>query len=1195
MKTLYFNFKILLLLLSILIIPFFTAFSQSGDDFCYIEQSELDDYENKNGNCNTNLNGDFAFYDDLDTYIPFFDNDPLHNPPLKTLRVNINIFQKSDGTGNYPNNQETIDGMKQIITWVNGIYHDCDPCDPIFGVTEIDDTQIRFSIGDEGSERIYFYQDDLLWNTNNPSALMNKVISTDQERGSSINLLITGYTGSPGNFTTMPSYTDLNKNHWIFMKRWNDEVVIYAAANSLAHELGHDLSMLHTYYGGGASANCNNNDEFLSDIFGEYQQSNCPHLHEWSPDACDNTIPNGDLITNNLMGGNKDNCYISPKQAGQMHRTLALTSVRRFVEKTKSEVPLVINSNETWDFDIRLYRDIVIQPGRELTLTCNVNMPYNGKIIVKQNAKLILDGATITTMDEEPWKGIEVWGDASKHQYEYDAYGNRYQGMLVLKNGAVIENAEKAITLWNPDETNSSGGIVQATGAFFFNNTKSVEFMPYQNYHPYYGNEVKMNNISYFKDCHFEVNNEYFCDNDFDTHISMIGVNGISIRRCAFYNNMTNNLGNYAINTLDAGFWVEGVCSANISPCTWIDSDLCHFEGFYKAIYAQNTGINNYTCIIKHSNFINNTYGVDLEAVGYPSIIENHFEVSSNEKDLENCEESVDGIYGLGISLYHCKGYAVEENDFEGYTGAIDNFHAGIRISNSYPPYEEIYGNTFSGVYYASDVVGINSSGEKGVTFICNKNENNTYDFHIWGGANILQFQGNSNKPAGNTFSDNALSNFWNANSSDLLLYYWYSGDQNQYPDEVNNVQPIPTSIENTCPSHYGGIDDISVLLSEDEKIQSEQVYLQNLADYNGVKGLYDGLVDGGNTETLKTEVETSWPNDMWGLRAELLSKSPHLSMEVLIETSDKTDVFPESVIFEIMAANPDALRKGELIKHLETKEDPLPTYMIDMLKQIATGVTYKTVLENQLSLYSTEMIKAVYDIVRSNLADTVDNITELRNWIDKIGGINAKKQIISSYLQEGDFSTALLLANNLPSLFNLSEEELTEHNYYMEMLNLYNIMDQQGRNIFQLDSLEISNLSAIADNSIGIAGVYAKNILSFAYGYEFCDCPYVMDSDGLKSSSAINNGKTVDDLFDINVTPNPASDWVAFNFTLPKIAGNPQITISNATGKTVKEIYLNESKGQIIWDTRDVGSGIYLYKVTANGYSKSGKIIINK
>ncbi|MBK7031451.1 MAG: hypothetical protein IPH45_20660 [Bacteroidales bacterium] len=67
----------------------------------------------------------------------------------------------------------------------------------------------------------------------------------------------------------------------------------------------------------------------------------------------------------------------------------------------------------------------------------------------------------------------------------------------------------------------------------------------------------------------------------------------------------------------------------------------------------------------------------------------------------------------------------------------------------------------------------------------------------------------------------------------------------------------------------------------------------------------------------------------MWALRAELLGVSPHLSEEVLRKVADKTDIFTEAVIFDILAANPDELKKEELFQYLENKENPLPTYMI--------------------------------------------------------------------------------------------------------------------------------------------------------------------------------------------------------------------------------------------------------------------------
>ena len=85
----------------------------------------------------------------------------------------------------------------------------------------------------------------------------------------------------------------------------------------LAHEIGHNLDLAHTYCGGGAPAvicsnYCSNkcpdlptgycsNDEYLSDIFGPCPGT-YPHIANWG-NPFDQTIPNANKITNNVMGG----------------------------------------------------------------------------------------------------------------------------------------------------------------------------------------------------------------------------------------------------------------------------------------------------------------------------------------------------------------------------------------------------------------------------------------------------------------------------------------------------------------------------------------------------------------------------------------------------------------------------------------------------------------------------------------------------------------------------------------------------------------------------------------------------------------------------------------------------------------------------------------------------------------------------
>jgi len=219
-----------------------------------------------------------------------------------------------------------------------------------------------------------------------------------------------------------------------------------------------------------------------------------------------------------------------------------------------------------------------------------------------------------------------------------------------------------------------------------------------------------------------------------------------------------------------------------------------------------------------------------------------------------------------------------------------------------------------------------------------------------------------------------------------------------------------------------------------------------------------------------------------------------------------------------------------------------------------------------------------------------------IRNWFDNIGGKRADEQIIASYVQEENFEDALTLAGMLPQLYNYDYRDLEEYNLYMEMLSLEIQLRQEGRGIGELDSTEVSNLVFIAGNSNSTAGSMAKGILETLYGYHYCNCLNVSDTLGYKSSGMVNPEALAKVYgFDVNVEPNPAKDWVAFNYTLPGKETEGLIKVSDVSSKLVTTMTITGAHGQKVWDTREINSGVYFYTFNVSEFSKSGKIVISK
>jgi len=219
-----------------------------------------------------------------------------------------------------------------------------------------------------------------------------------------------------------------------------------------------------------------------------------------------------------------------------------------------------------------------------------------------------------------------------------------------------------------------------------------------------------------------------------------------------------------------------------------------------------------------------------------------------------------------------------------------------------------------------------------------------------------------------------------------------------------------------------------------------------------------------------------------------------------------------------------------------------------------------------------------------------------LRNWLDNLGGINYDRQIIASYVNEGNFTDAFSLANMLPQLYDLDSAALVEHNYYIDLLTLYDTLYSQGRNTYQMDSTEKALVEYIASNSTDAAGSAAKSILEAVYDEYYPDCPNVSGTDSYKQGSVINS-ETLGKVYGLNITvkPNPARQWAAFDYVLPENEKSGIITITNVNGIVVKTMQVTGRQGQKLVDTRKMPSGMYLYTIKSGGYTKSGKLMITK
>lgn len=150
--------------------------------------------------------------------------------------------------------------------------------------------------------------------------------------------------------------------------------------------------------------------------------------HSWNKtDGCDDTPPNPNcwntgsppcdgLVSNNVMDYNSNQTAYTPCQIAKTN--LALTKIgsskRELVIKDWCEYDpsqdLTIYDTLSWSRIVDFSGNIIIEDKGVLVVGCQLNMPRNGSIIIKDGGKLILNQATIYNDCGYDWNGIILEG-----------------------------------------------------------------------------------------------------------------------------------------------------------------------------------------------------------------------------------------------------------------------------------------------------------------------------------------------------------------------------------------------------------------------------------------------------------------------------------------------------------------------------------------------------------------------------------------------------------------------------------------------------------------------------------------------------------------------------------------------------------------------------------------------------------------
>jgi hypothetical protein len=722
--------------------------------------------------------------------------------------------------------------------------------------------------------------------------------------------------------------------------------------------------------------------------------------------------------------------------------------------------------------------------------------------------------------------------------------------------------------------------------------------------YPYTNTDMQGNplpNFSSFRLCRF-IFSDFIYDWPAETKqgLSLWGVDGLKIMGCEFINDATVDgtpVSNDAtgIYSFDAGYWMNEECiDPTINPCP--GTRLNSFEHLTYGIYAITDRPTKYISI-DTATFTDCRTGIYMGAISTPKIIRCVFN-SNTENAVFGSSDTTVGIY-----LEKCNQYFVEENTFTDHRETTQ-LSVGIHVLNSVPQYNEIYNNSFTGNY-----AGIVAAGENrdetgsGLCIKCNDFVSCDYDICVTadGGADeellgIAHKQGDplggaDNKaPAGNTFSKNTSEfNYYNDEECNPILYTMHEANNTEMKITPEPYYPEPPTIffilnqndeteytkQEACPSHLNG----SGLNTNSERfiVSSESL------EINSYEDSLASTTDGGNTDNLNFEVQTSFPDEALLVRQQLLDESPYLSDTVMKSAIAKDDVLPNSMIRDVLVVNPQSAKSQEIVDMLDERIVPMDDYMMDEIMQGVNTYGAKELLEQALGLHKTKKAKSISKLIHLYKSDTSNYYSSNDSIIDlyeSFPSFTTHLDLVLFFLDVHDSASASSILTSIPNIFNLSAEEEEQLDWYSDLLEL---QWQFCVNPVSVDTTLLQSLSDFMVNSDDLPEIYGRNILINQEEFNYLEpvyLPNIFKSTEITSPFTPSGNKKAY----LKVFPNPAGRYFIIDYNTEHVpATSGIIRITDLSGRFSREINLIDNRNQIIVPTAGFDNGIYVVQVFIN------------
>ena len=943
-----------------------------------------------------------------------------------------------------------------------------------------------------------------------------------------------------------------------------------------SHELGHILSLYHTFRGSVCRELVPGNDPFgdpetTGDEISDTNPDSgtgypaYPNCDNWTFFPCGTQVFSnpGPNVLRNIMSYADLNCrsIFTVKQGERMRNHIAMNKLNMVIEAGFVPESYTLSGTDRY-YDT----DIVVVAPATLTVNCNLHMAQGRKIIVEPGAALRVNNAQLTnwptggcTGGTGRWSGIVLKTDI-----------NITPATAYLVGGS-IENADAGLffDMFN-NNISSPQPIVSAFSTTFKNNLSAVYFHGTSPSIPAY-NATKRNT---FSRCTFLID-QNFQGFTFYEMVSLFYVANSFFTGCTFTNllqgSLPGTIHTYGINAFNSRVTVNK------------GSGTSSFNGFVDGISAYKEGFGNPVVSVENTQFDNCLTGIHANASNDLHLVGNRFNVGSTYFGNQ---------FQYGLAINASTGFFVYNNHFFQNANAPNSIGVtrGISISETGSDNNSIVLNDFHLLRKSFQINGVNRSdfnpAFQGLSLLCNLNANESVaavDVDIAPGGSIKTNQGSLSSPAGNTFS--SISSFDLRNSgTDAITYFYYNVIPAQFPNQVLNVLTKPTSNGPTCSATTTSVDIVDI----------RDKYLQSQNDYDLLLSTYNSHLDQGNTSGLLASTQGATSTSATNLYNNLSTISPYVSETVLTAAFNRGDILSTQQRYNLLLANPDVLKSGSFMQMVRSSTQPFSDVQLQSLDQTRySTTTARTNEEAELSTIGTLVASTITQGISIIQADSVINYTALREWWGYRNNFEANLDIADSYLAEQNTAGWQLKITNMGNGL-LTPEQSTDLTNYVSYRQLTLNASLAGRDAAHLSTSEIAQVQTIALANNRYVSQLAKNLLETFYGYHFDLYTELEDRNenlNMGKNLSTNDGEQL-----VRVFPNPAGQEIAFEWidTATPLAAELNVTITDTYGRYVRTFPMNDRILHIQPLLEHMTPGLYFYTLKSGTHLiQNGKLII--